>query len=110
MAGEFFLFFLLLQKEKEAKEKRARGIFCTKLQPGGTNDIYCTQKQTGRHAGRPVCEVINFYGFSNNSVGDGLCAVPLYAPRRIRTNYQISLAAVLPGPFKRNYDQSWLQL
>ena len=30
----------------------------------------------------------------NFRVGDGLCAVPLYAPRRIRTIYQISLAAV----------------
>ena len=30
----------------------------------------------------------------NIFVGDGLCAVPVYAPRQIRIDYQISLAAV----------------
>ena len=82
-------------------------LSCTAYRPGGTNDMHCTRKPNGTaHRPSPTRKFEFLRRIPNNPVGDGLRAVPLYAPRRIRTNCQARLAAVLPGPFKRNYDQS----
>ena len=68
----------------------------TAYRPGGTIDVRCTRKPNGTARRPSPTRKLGFLRrIPNNSVGDGLCAVPLYAPRRIRTNQQVSSAAVL---------------